>query len=281
MSGERWKWGLLATCALVSIVFLCSVIDNFGLGGTPWFGYWDDVVALTGRPFVGQATQVVAGGAAAQAGIRDGDRVDLREHGLYDRTSIVFQPMTLKPATVRVHRAGKTFTVQVRASTVYEGDVAIKVPNTVLAMLAYLLALACAFLIALRRWQTREGRYLCLTLLAICAETIGPLASAVPNGTLSALKYAFLGVVVCAQALLPVALAATFGVRSRWRAGIEAAAIAAAALTLAGYVAATVGLLNLSVDPLAFVNGMLWQVLGVAIFVMATICAAVATATTP
>jgi hypothetical protein len=281
MNDKRWRWGLLAACALVFGVVLSSIFDNFGFGGMPWFGYWDDVLALTGQPFVGQATQVVAGGAAARAGIRDGDRIDLREHGLYDRTSIVFQPVTSKTATVIVHRNGKTFIARVHPSTIYQGDVAIKLPNTSLAMLAYLLALACAFVIALRRWQTHEGRCLCLTLLAISAETIGPVLLAVPDGTLGSLKYAILGVVVCAQALLPVALAATFGVRSPWRAAVEAIAIIAAALTLAGYVAATIGVLNLSIDPMPFVNGVFWQALGVAIFVIATIAVAIATAKTP
>ena len=281
MDDKRWKWGLLAASALVFAVFFSSVLDNFGLGGKPWFGYWDDVLALTNQPYVGQTTQVVAGGAAARAGIRDGDRIDLREHGLYDRTSIVFQPVTSKTATVVVQRNGKTFTANVHPSTIYQSDAAIKIPNTTLAMLAYLLALACAFVIALRRWQTREGRYLCLALLAIPAETIGPLALAVPDGALGSLKYAILGFVVCAQALLPVALAATFGVRSAWRVTIEAIAVVVALLTLAGYTAATIGLLNLSIDPLTFVNGLFWQILGVAIFVVATIAAAIATATTP
>jgi hypothetical protein len=281
MNDKRWKWRLLAACALVFVVLVSSFLNNFGLGGKPWFGYWDDVVALTNQPFVGETTQVVAGGAAARAGIRDGDRIDLREHGLYDRTSIVFQPVTSKTATVIVHRAGKTFTARVQPSTIYQSDAAIKVPNTALAMLAYFLALACAFVIALRRWQTREGRYLCLTLLAISAETVGPLAWAVPDGTLGSLKYAMLGVVICAQALLPVALAAPFGVRSPWRVAVETVAIAAAALMLAGYVAATIGVLNLSIDPMPFASGVFWQALGVAIFVIATISAAMATATTP
>ena len=281
MSDARWKWGLLAACVLVFGTLVCSIVDNFGLGGKPWFGYWDEVMALTDRPFIAQATQVVAGGAAARAGIRDGDRVDLRANGLYDRTSIVFQPVTSKPATVVVRRGDKTFTARVAASSIYESDAAIKIPNTALAMLAYLLALACGVVIALRRWHAREGRYLCLALLAISAETIGPLLSAVPNGTLGSLKYAMLGVVVCAQALLPVALAAKFGVRSPFRVAVEAIAAIAAALTLAGYVAATIGLLNLSIDPMPFVNGAFWQILGVAIFFISTVAAAIATATTP
>ena len=281
MNDKRWKWGLLAACVVVFVTVLSALFDNFGLGGKPWFGYWDDIMPSTDRPFVGQVTQVVAGGAAARAGLRDGDRFDLREQGLYDRTSLVFQPVTSKIATVVVRRGGKTFTARVHPSTIYQGDAAIKVPNTALAMLAYLLALACAFVIALRRWQTREGRYLCLTLLAIPAETIGPLALAVPDATLGSLKYAVLGVVVCAQALLPVALAATFGVRSPLRVAAEGIAVTAAALALAGYVAATIGVLNLSIDPMPFVNGMFWQTLGVAIFLIATITAAIATAATP
>ena len=108
MNDKRWKWGLLAACVVVFVTVVSALFDNFGLGGKPWFGYWDDIMASTDRPFVGQTTQVVAGGAAARAGIRDGDRVDLREQGLYDRTSLVFQPVTSKTATVVVHRGGKT-----------------------------------------------------------------------------------------------------------------------------------------------------------------------------
>ena len=69
--------------------------------------------------------------------------------------------------------------------------------------------------------------------------------------------------------MLLVALAAKFGIRSTWRGTVEVAAIAACTVTLAGYLAATIGLLNLSIDPIPFVLGTFWQVLGVCIFAIA------------
>ena len=64
-----------------------------------------------------------------------------------------------------------------------------------------------------------------------------------PSGTLGALNYLVWGSFECAQALLLVALAAKFGIRSAWRLAIEVIAIAPCTLSLAGYVTAIIGIL--------------------------------------
>ncbi len=279
-AGARWKWLLLASCTLVFVALGAAVFDNFGFGGEPWFGFWDSVPRATERPFIVEIVNTTPGGAAVRASLRTGDRIDLRDVNRDARAAIFFQPVTTSPVRLVVRRDGRTFATVLHPSSIYRGDVAYKLPNTVLWIVAYYLALGCAFAIAALRWRTREGRYLCLTLLAIAGASIGPSGMAVPSGVLAALKYLAWGVLVCAQVLLPVALAAAFGTRSALRLAVEVAAVAASALVLGGYVAGTIGLLNLSIDPTPFYLGAFWEVLGVAIFAIPVIAAALATAGT-
>jgi len=37
----RWKWLLLALCAVGFGVMFATIADTFALGGRPWFGWWD------------------------------------------------------------------------------------------------------------------------------------------------------------------------------------------------------------------------------------------------
>jgi hypothetical protein len=276
----RWKWLLLAACALAFAVLCSALIDNFGLGGKPWAGWWNSLTAMTDQPFVVQIVGTTNDGATARAGIRDGDRIDLRDLNRYARGALLVRSRTTKTTNLVIRRDGRIFTTQLHASTIYQGNEAVNLPEVVLLFLACYLAFGCACVIAARRSQMREGRYLCLTLLAIAGTCIGPGWLSVPNGTLGALNYLTSGVLQTAQPLLLVALAAKFGIRSAWRVAVEVAAIAACTLTLAGYLAATIGLLNLSIKPIPFVLGTFWQVLGVCIFAIAVIAAVLATAST-
>lgn len=266
-----WRWLLPALCALATIAMVVSIIDVFGVGSKPWFGFWDSVTLPTERPFIAQIARIAKGGASARAGIRNGDRIDLRSIGTFERAALLFQPVTTKPITFVVLRNGKPVTVRFFGSTQYEGNAWLKTTNSILWVLAYLWALGCAWLVGLRRWQTREGRYLCLTLLAILAGCIAPETTAWPNGFVSAAQYFVYGLVFCVPALLPVALAASFGVRSVLRRSLEVLAAILAAIVVGGYTAGAIGALNASIDPLPFIYGALWPLVGVALYAVAVI----------
>lgn len=87
-----WQWLLLGLCLLSVIGVAWTNVLFYGVGGPLQFGYWDAVTIPSREPFVAQIVQSTAGGAADRAGIRDGDRIDVRDLGIYDRVALLFQP---------------------------------------------------------------------------------------------------------------------------------------------------------------------------------------------
>ena len=77
-SDARWKSVLLVLCALGLAITLFGAADDYGLGGRPWYGWWDANTDPHGS-FVVTIDKPVAGGASARGGLRDGDILDLRE----------------------------------------------------------------------------------------------------------------------------------------------------------------------------------------------------------
>ena len=153
-----WQWLLPALCVLSMIGVAWTNVLLFGTGSRPEFGYWDAVTIPSGQPFVAEIVHTTPGGAAERAGIRDGDRIDVRDLGIYDRVALLFQPVTSVPVTLVVLRGGEKRAIAVTGRTVYDGNVALKVAVAGIHAVAEWWILGCALLLALRRWQTREGR---------------------------------------------------------------------------------------------------------------------------
>jgi hypothetical protein len=253
VSGVRfWQWLLPALCAAAFISSLCLFVSAFGLIVRPWLGYWDSLTVPTGQPFIVRIDQSVAGGATSRAGVRDGDRIDLRDLNSYERAALFFQPLTTKPVTLVIRRGDKTLAARVVPSTQYEAESFSKVVPNALLFVADLWITGCALLVGLRRWRTREGRLLCLMLLAfVGAANFGSTALAIPSSVL----YLIGGIFSACTALLPVILAAGFGTRSIVRKLLELGSFAAVALSLFGYAASALGIYNAAIDPLPFVYG--------------------------
>src|SRR6185312_3059621 len=249
-----WRWLLPALCGLAFLTTLWNAASPFGIFGKPWLGYWDSLTIPSDKPFVAQIAQLVPGGATDRAGIRDGDRIDLREAGLYDRAALVFQPLATKPVKLLVHRGTRTLTATLIPSTIYQSDSFSKITTQVLQAIGSLWVAGCALLVGLRRWQTREGRLLCLTLLAfVGAVNFAAFSIAAPSGTAAALLFLVGGGFAAAAAVLPAVLASHFGLRSPARILLEIALALSAAVSLFGYAAGALGLWNLSLDPLPFI----------------------------
>lgn len=276
-----WRW-LLPALVVLSMTGLVWTDANFyGIGGRPLYGYWDAVTVPSRQPFVAQIVHTTAGGASDRAGIRDGDRIDVRDLGRYDRVALLFQPVTTVPVSLVVRRGGEKLTIPVVADTLYEGNTLLKLAVAVPNDVAQWWILGCALLLALRRWQTREGRYLCLGLLGFAgAMWLNPITMVSANGTWVAISYMLSGFARCAAALLPVALARTFGVRSPLRTLLVAAVWAFVALELVRYAAATIGLLSAAIDPLPLVYGS-WRAVDPLMEVAAALAVLVAVAHTP
>jgi hypothetical protein len=182
--------------------------------------------------------------------------------------------------TLVVLRGGEKRAIAVTGRTVYDGNVPLKVAVAGIHAVAEWWILGCALLLALRRWQTREGRYLCLGLVAFAgAMWLTPTVMVSANGMLLALCYLLAGCALIAAALLPVALARSFGVRSPLRALLVGGLCALAALELARYAAATIGLINASIDPVPFVYGN-WRAVDTLMELGAVLAVAAAVAST-
>jgi hypothetical protein len=276
-----WQWLLPSLCALSLIGLAWTEVSFYGLGGRSQYGYWDAVTVPAGQPFVAEIVHPIAGGSAARAGVREGDRIDLRDLGVYDRVALLFQPVTSVPVSLVVRRAREKLAIPVVADTVYDGNVLLKLAVAIPNDVAEWWILGCALLLALRRWQTREGVYLCLALLGFAgAMWLSPIQMVAANGTLVAISYMLSGCARIAAAFFPVLLARTFGVPSPLRALLFGGVCVLAALELARYAAATIGLVYASIDPLPLVYGS-WRILDPLLVVAAAAAVAVAVASTP
>ncbi len=268
-------------CAVTTAALVATVFAVFGFGSRPWLGYWDAQTASTGHPFIVQLTQVVPGGAATRAGLRNGDRIDIRKLDVDERAGVLFQPVATRSITLPVTRNGNARTVRFTPSTVYDLNSTLKILSDALWLFALFWALSCAWLIAVRRWQMPEAQYLCLTLVAIAAGCIIPGRLVLPSGISSALQYFAVGVVGCASAVFPVALARRFGSPSLARRVLDVVIGVIVVITLAGFASVSIGMLSVSIDPLPFVFDASARMLQLVIYVAAAVAVSLAVARTP
>lgn len=274
----RWKWALLALCGLSLLGTFAYAADMIGLGSRPWFGWWDANAVATGQPYTVAVAQPRPGGASARDGLRDGDRIDLREQSLGARVAVLYQPMATRPTMLKIHRGSSTLAVSVTGSTAWEGEPLWKVPNHLVLVLASLWFIACAFLIASRRWLSRDARMLALVLIALASAGLyDPSAFVVPVGTLALALLVFARFCAAGAALLLVRLSSQFGIRSMWRTNVERLAYATILLGFVADLAAAVSVLTLWIDPLPYIfristlRGGVAVVAGLFVVVVATI----------
>ena len=247
VSSTRWKWLLLALCSLALFANFASIAETWGLGGAPWFGYWDVFFFPTAQPYVVKFDPPQPGGAADRAGIRAGDWVDVREQTLDARIALYAQPMAGRPIPLVIHRAAQRLTTRIRPSSAWEAEVGLKLWGNSVPFVWVFAFLACAFLIALRRSALPEGRALALILLSFA----GPAAFVVPSPMGTLIAWILLPVfTVIVTALLSVALSSSFGVRSPLRRVLELCAYAAVGAFVAAIVAFVYALLTLKIDPM-------------------------------
>ncbi|HTU81734.1 MAG TPA: GAF domain-containing protein [Candidatus Acidoferrales bacterium] len=255
-----------------------SVADCFGFGGKPWFGYWDSVTVDAGKPYLAEFVQIVPGGAAFGAGIRDGDRVDIRDLDAYRRFALLFQPVT-QPMMLPILRNGTTFVTRVIPTTQFEISPVPKITNIAINLIGRLWLLGCALLLWARRRDTREGRYLCVILIA-AATGLYNVILVTPSGAVDALANAAVGACCAVTIVLSLAFAAGYGKRPRWRVLLEALSLLVTAAYVAGVAIETAGILTARVDPLPLLYGSA-RFVSVMAFAAAAIAVAGALSTVP
>lgn len=115
-----WKWLLLTLCVVSALGLVAFAINVFGLGGHPWYGIWGIYNFPTGQPYVERFDPPQPGLAAARAGIRAGDWMDLRDQNLTVRIGMFAQPMAMQPIPLVVHRGARRFMTSLIPTTMWE-----------------------------------------------------------------------------------------------------------------------------------------------------------------
>jgi hypothetical protein len=249
----RGKGVLLVLCGIASIITFLVAADIFGLGGRPWYGWWDTNIRVV-RPYVVAIAKPVPAGAASRAGLRSGDLVDLREQDEAARIAVLYQLMATQPTHLVVHRGAAELAVPVTGSTIWEGQPLWKFATMTSVTIASVFFIGCAVLIALRRSDRRDGRLLALVLLCIVGSQLNPDFFVVPSAGLQlALLVASQGCYAIALLLL-IRLSSEFGERSAWRTVLGGVASVVALLYLVDHLAAVVGIHTLWIDPSPYVD---------------------------
>jgi hypothetical protein len=249
----RWKWVLLGLCALAGVLIIAAAADWLGVGGRPWYGLWQSLTTADDGAYMAEFTSIIPGGVSANAGLRDGDRIDLREQSFEARVRFSGQPMASHALTLRVHRGARKFSATVLGGIVSESSVTAKFSLfLVFALEAWFLA--CATLIAGRRWWRYEASVLALVMLCQVGSLLLPINIVAPTAELQllfttvALTLGFLG------AILLVALSSRYGKRVSWRRPLECLAYTACAVSFLISIAAIVGLTTLWFDPIPYLS---------------------------
>jgi hypothetical protein len=229
----RWKWLLLALCALTALWILVFAIDNIGFRGAPWYGYWDAGWAPR-PPYSAAFSDVQPGGAAAAADIRDGDVLDLREQSRDERERIASGTvMTTQPEILITRRGPSKFTRRLYGSTLFDGDAKSKLAAFIPLLVGSVWFLGIAFVVAARRAWLPEARW--LTLILLCWASPPATYIAVPSASLS-LAFSVAGAITAyLTLLLLVGFSATFGRQTPLRRILEAVSYTVIGFNVAYY----------------------------------------------
>jgi hypothetical protein len=246
------RWRLVSLSLLSLLVTLSVTAALFGIGGRPWFGWWDSN-ALRAGPYTVRIVEPRSGGATERAGIRGGDLIDLREQSLGSRIAVVAQLSAARPTIVTVERGGNRSTHSVIGSTSWEGATQWKLPPQVLTLLAALWFGICALLLALRQWSRPDARLLILTLLCFSTVLLDPRYFVPPSATLQLVLFIVAHACLAIAPLLLLRLSFRTGRPSRQRAIVACAAIALVGIGFLADVAAATGIATLWFDPLPFI----------------------------
>lgn len=246
------KWLLLALCVLALLTTVVVVVDELGLGGPPWFGWWDSNIVIV-QPYTVAIARPRPDGAAARGGVRDGDRIDLRRQTLQARLAVLYQLMARRSTVLTIQRGKTTRTVSVAGSTVWDNATFWKLQPMISRAVVGAWFTLCAFLIVLRKWRTREARLFALVLICVVGKMLDPSFIVVPLAGIGLLLLMVSRACATLASFVLVKLSSEFGTRSRGRTVLENAAYAAILFGFVADVGATLGLVTSWIDPLPYI----------------------------
>jgi hypothetical protein len=210
--------------------------------------FWEVGRFWNGEPFVLVAGEPRPGGAAARAGIRNGDRIDLRDQTPAMRRTLYVGPRGAAPMDLIVRRDGRPIELSFVGGTVWDGATLTKMLASIVSLVGGFCFLGCALLIIARRASLVEARWLALTLLCIA---LGATWTSPYGGALLA---ALFPLPVIPLALL-VGLSARFGRRNLWRTAAQLATYAAVAAAIVMSAIGWYGWMTARIDPMRLYGG--------------------------
>ncbi len=243
-SRPNWTWPLIGLSIVILVLVVLETVSLFD--GESRF--WEVGRFWNGEPFVLVAGEPRPGGAAARAGIQNGDRIDLRDQTPAMRRLLYVGPRGAAPLNLIVRRQGLPLTVTFVGGTLWDGATLQKLLTTVLPMISGFCLLGCALLIVARRAALSEARWLALALLCVALGAVWTS----PYG--SPLFEVLFPLPIIPLALL-VGLSARFGSRSAWRTAVQWATYGVVVATIAMEALGWYGWITARIDPMHLYGG--------------------------
>ncbi len=174
MQSAVWRTVLLSLCAITAFFAIATAFCVIGIGDAPpWSGRWGWGWGSAQIPFGIQLDGVDPGGPADRAGLRAGDRIDLRKVSLQERYWVIVRALNGRPVALSLRRgAVQTKTVVVPTRLFTNLDIGgwwrrfwifVEIPILQPALVVWLAFFAG--LIAWRRSGIAQMRLLALTLI--------------------------------------------------------------------------------------------------------------------
>jgi hypothetical protein len=273
MKRVAWRPVLLAICALAALVEVAGLVDATGMGGAPpWEGWWGANTGASSKAFNLAVTSVDRGEPAARAGLRQGDRIDIRANTLAERYSLFAAPINGRPLILSVQSGSlqRNLTVIPRAAKLTR--------NFWLSTFAAFWLLLFAALIAWRRPDVPQMRLLSMWL-ATFVLTGALIDFAVPWDWARILVNVSLSVVAPLSVALLAAFSSGFAPPlSRARRITQWLCYVFLAISTAISLVGIAGVITLRFDPVPFVVGIAGLVPVTAAVIMAVLCGVLAIA---
>jgi hypothetical protein len=266
---------VLTTCVVTAILVVANAINYFGVAGSAaWAADPGMSLGVSGAPYAAAVLAVDPGGAADRAGLRRGDRFDIRANARVERWQLLSgNAMSGRPITLLVRRDSQERPIAIAPRLWDYG-------RFWFFILWYFGIVLLALFAALIAWRRPEasGNLLLSTILASVA--IGSITGAGDYALPWAWAYVFLAIANTAY-FLAVGLWALYAGRfatplSRPRRIAQWLCLGCVAVALGVRLVAMVGVVTLWFDPLRLLFSPYWQIPIFAAIAVAVLCSALA-----
>lgn len=270
LRATSWRACLFTACAIATLAAIGELFCVTGFGAPAWLGIKGLTEAASGQPYEERVSSVGTGGRADRAGVRAGDLVDVRDLSPLDRFGMIGQPLSNRPLVLPVRRG----TQRLQMTVVPEPDGGWRTfPPDYLEALAAIWLSLFAWLLAVRKNESREGRLLTLMLACSALWIVTDIRNVAVPWTFG---YVVITVVFAVTGPAAVALwaafACTFATPSTMRRTLLILCyLLGIAVALVG-IAYPLGVLTLVIDPVGIALAPAWTIPHFAQVLTALVC---------